>query len=85
MVLPAVGVSAAVGRRRDEEGEDTCVFTAQLDKKSVKVRTRMREIICVYSQCVTCVEFVLLYCAFVTLFHNETLYEEKDEPIFEIG
>ena len=48
MVLPAVGVSAAVGRRGDEEGEDTCVFTAQLDKMSVRVR--MREIIvCVLS------------------------------------
>ena len=58
VVLPAVGVSAAVGRRRDGEGEDTCVLTAQLDKKSVRVK--MREIICVCSQCVTCVEFVLL-------------------------
>ena len=58
VVLPAVGVSAEVGRRRDGEGEDTCVLTAQLDKKSV--RMRMREIICVCSQCVTCVEFVLL-------------------------
>ena len=66
VVLPAVGVSAAVGRRRDEEGEDTCVFTAQLDKMSVRVRMRMREIICVCSQCVTCVEFVLL-CFIVLL------------------
>ena len=75
-------MSTEVGRRRDGEGEDTCVLTAQLDKKSV--RMRMREIICVCSQCVTCVEFVLLYFV-VTLFHNETLYEEKDGFVFEIG
>ena len=44
-----------------------------------------RNNLCMFSVCHLCGVCFALFYFVVTLFHNETLYEEKDEPIFEIG
>ena len=44
-----------------------------------------RNNLCVFSVCHLCGVCFALFYFVVTLFHNETLYEEKDGFVFEIG